>query len=318
MEPSQGSGRHPWVKGQCGGRGSSPRRSSRRMLWAVCPALSSPPAHTARWVTAMSRVVRSRCHRVTPRGTAVLWLQAPSQLPAWPEPSLSLLEQLWGLAARFSSQQHRGDGLAYGRLLPPGRLRAANPGSVSLPRADRRPRGVSVPRGGGSGCAMAKAGLGSPPPARVPPLIPRRGLAEIGDCIAGWPPSLQPPLSPRGTGLGDNRSPCAGRGDLVQPSELSSGGIKGFAKTTRRSGNAGLGPGTSPRHRLNSLVRGCISPGSLMCPLPLLGAMGDTLGCPAAPASLPYAAKQLSRGSLAALPTVGRRLSLIKIVLGSI
>lgn len=48
-----------------------------------------------------------------------------------------------------------------------------------------------------------------------------------------------------------------GQGDLVQLSELFSGGIKGFAKTTRRSRSAGPGPGTSSRRGPDTVAGGC-------------------------------------------------------------
>lgn len=76
------------------------RGTAARGCFRLRPALSSPPAHTAPSGMAVSQGVRSQCHRVTPRSAVVLWLQATSQLPAWPEPSLSLLEQFRGLAAR--------------------------------------------------------------------------------------------------------------------------------------------------------------------------------------------------------------------------
>lgn len=93
-----------------------------------------------------------------------------------------------------------------------------------------------------------------------------------------------------------------------------SSGIKSSAKTTQRSGTTGPGLGTIPRYRFTVLAGSCISPGPRLS----LGGHGDTLGCSAALALLPYATSQLSRGSLTAFLTVGRRPGLIKIVLGCI
>lgn len=273
----------------------------------------SPPAHAARWVTAVSQGVPSQCHQVTPRSVAILCLQATSQLPAWPQPSLSLVEQFGGLAARrllagFHPQQHRGHRLAYSCLFPPGSLRTPARCrwhvQADVPGVSMSLMVVSV------SARWPRLVWEAPPSTGIPPHPTEGAQQSSGTNTAGQPPSFQPPLSSSRTGLGDNRSPGTGRGDLVQPSELNSGGTKGFAKTSLRSGTAAPVLGTTPKRRPN-----IPSPTS---PLLLLVATGDTPGCPAAPASLPYAARQLSRGSPAALPTVGRRPGLIKIVLGSI
>lgn len=54
------------------------------------PLLS--PAHTGLSGTAVSQGVQSQCYQLILLSVAVLWLQATSQQPAWPEPLLSLLE----------------------------------------------------------------------------------------------------------------------------------------------------------------------------------------------------------------------------------
>uniref|UniRef100_A0A8D0FL28 Uncharacterized protein n=1 Tax=Strix occidentalis caurina TaxID=311401 RepID=A0A8D0FL28_STROC len=85
-ESSQGSRRCPWVKGQRGPEAPA-QGSSQGMLWAVCPSLSSPPARTARSGMAVSRGVWSQSHRVIRPEHGC----PQAQLPAWPEPSLSLV-----------------------------------------------------------------------------------------------------------------------------------------------------------------------------------------------------------------------------------
>lgn len=103
------------------------------------------------------------------------------------------------------------------------------------------------------------------------------------------------PATTHGTGLGDNQSPCARWGDLVQPSELSSGGIKGFAKTTWRSGD-------KPQAQTRHLVHRLHLPG---VPSVSLATVGDTPGCVAALPSLPYAA----RSSAEAVQQISRQLA---------
>lgn len=172
MSPGEGAGWHEGTETEAPARGAAAGRCC-----GLRPARSSPPAHAAHRVTLCHRVSGAGATRSPLGARLVLCLQATSQLPAWPEPSSSLVERFRGLAARrllAGFQQHRGRRLADGCLPPPGPLRTASPSSVSPARADRCQRPLWWCQGLGDG-------QGWWPPAQISPLTPPRGSAELRD-----------------------------------------------------------------------------------------------------------------------------------------
>lgn len=149
------------------------------------------------------------------------------------------------------------------------------------------------------------------PPQCKDPVTPRRGSAEIGDAALRFSPATSIPCGTEFVTMGT----------LVQDEVTScSHGVHPPVgkRALPKSDQTPLGQGWEQVPGADKILAGgCTSPGPQLS-LAAAGGHRDTPGCPAALASLPYASSQLSRGSLVALLTVGRRPGLIKIVLGCI